>query len=132
MHRLACLGRELNALQSGEETAMHLGMRVEVIKNLVLIFRFSHHRFSSGSQRDHRVCGPHYSSCMRLIIGPDHRALIPASCLAGGIFYGNCRYGARTAAGAAEIPIGIITAAIGGPYFIYLLRRRKKSVQRWV
>lgn len=129
---LACLGRELNALQSGEETAMHLGMRVEVIKNLVLIFVSL---ITASAVAVSGIIGfvgliiPHV---MRLIIGPDHRALIPASCLAGGIFMVIADTVARTAAGAAEIPIGIITAAIGGPYFIYLLRRRKKSVQRWV
>jgi iron complex transport system permease protein len=68
---------------------------------------------------------------VRLIIGPDHRLLLPASALSGAIFLLLCDTLARTAFQPEELPIGIITAAVGGPYFVYLLRRRKKAISWW-
>jgi iron complex transport system permease protein len=64
---------------------------------------------------------PHW---VRLLIGPDHRFLFPFSALLGGIF---CIYSdmlARTLLSPTEIPIGIITAAVGAPFFIYLLHKK--------
>jgi iron complex transport system permease protein len=62
---------------------------------------------------------------MRLLVGPDHRRLLPASALFGALLLLIADTVARTAMAPAEIPVGIITAAAGGPFFLYLLRRRK-------
>ena len=63
----------------------------------------------------------------RILIGPDHRILIPASMLVGGIFLMVCDSLARIAMLPSELPVGIITALSGGPFFIYLLRKKKGS-----
>jgi iron complex transport system permease protein len=60
---------------------------------------------------------------MRLLVGPDHRILLPTSALAGAVFLVATDTVART--GPAELPVGIVTAALGAPFFIYLLRRRE-------
>ena len=60
---------------------------------------------------------------LRLILGPDHRLLIPAAALGGGAFLVICDTVARTMLGGRELPVGAITALVGGPLFLYLLRR---------
>jgi iron complex transport system permease protein len=60
---------------------------------------------------------------MRLLVGPDHRILLPTSALAGATFLVLADTAAR--AGPAELPVGIVTAAIGAPFFLFLLRRRE-------
>ena len=62
---------------------------------------------------------------MRIILGPDHRLLLPASVIAGGIFLVVADAIARTVIAPTEIPVGIITALVGAPFFFYVLRRRK-------
>jgi iron complex transport system permease protein len=65
---------------------------------------------------------------VRLLVGPDHRVLLPCSALFGAIFLTMCDDVARGLAQvAAQIPVGIVTALAGGPFFIYLLRRRKRE-----
>jgi iron complex transport system permease protein len=59
----------------------------------------------------------------RLLLGADYRLLLPASILMGGIFLVIADTLARTILGATEIPVGVVTALCGGPFFIYLLRR---------
>jgi len=63
----------------------------------------------------------------RLIFGPDHRLLLPASALVGALFLVLADLVARLILAPAEVPVGIITALIGAPFFIYLLRRSKKE-----
>ena len=63
---------------------------------------------------------------MRLLIGPDHRKLLPASLLAGGVFLVVCASLGRILLQGMEIRVGIMTAFIGTPYFLYLLRRHMK------
>jgi len=60
---------------------------------------------------------------VRLLVGPDHRVLLPTSALAGGSFLVAADTFAR--AGVAELPVGIVTAAAGAPFFLYLLRTRE-------
>ncbi|GAI00169.1 unnamed protein product [marine sediment metagenome] len=62
----------------------------------------------------------------RLLIGPDHRIMLPASALLGAIFLILCDVLARIVIAPSEIPIGAITALVGAPLFIYLLRRKNK------
>jgi iron complex transport system permease protein len=64
---------------------------------------------------------------MRLLLGPDHRLLLPASALAGASFLVIADLLARTLLSPAEIPIGVLTALIGAPFFIYLLRRSRRE-----
>jgi iron complex transport system permease protein len=62
---------------------------------------------------------------VRLVIGADHRLLLPASALVGGTFLMSADTVARTLIAPTEIPVGIITALAGGPFFVYLLLWRK-------
>ena len=62
---------------------------------------------------------------MRMLIGPDHRVLLPASALAGAIFLVLCDTLGRLVVPPAEVRVGIMTALLGTPYFLYLLRRIK-------
>jgi len=64
---------------------------------------------------------------MRLILGPDHRLLIPASALTGAAFLVIADLLARTLLSPAEIPVGVLTALIGAPFFLYLLRRSRRE-----
>ena len=65
---------------------------------------------------------------VRLMVGPDHRVLLPSSALIGGIFMIFTDTIARTIISPTEVPVGIITALFGGPFFIYLLRKKKKEI----
>jgi iron complex transport system permease protein len=118
-------GRQLNLILSGEENAMQLGVDVERLK---LVSYFSASLVTAASVS---VCGligfvglivPH---SVRLLFGPDHRLLLPASALVGASFLIASDTLARTLLAPVELPVGVITAAFGGPFFIYLLRTRK-------
>jgi iron complex transport system permease protein len=67
----------------------------------------------------------------RLVIGPDHRILLPASTIIGAIFLVVCDDAARmmtgSITGSLQLPVGVITALSGAPFFVYLLRRKKTS-----
>jgi iron complex transport system permease protein len=117
--------RQLNLILSGEENAIQLGVDVERLK-LVSYLLASLITAASVS-----VCGligfvgliiPH---SVRLIFGADHRLLIPSSALVGASFLIASDTFARTLLAPVELPVGVITAAFGGPFFIYLLRTRK-------
>jgi iron complex transport system permease protein len=65
---------------------------------------------------------------VRLVLGADHRLLLPASALVGGMFLLLADTAARTLLSPTEIPVGIITALTGGPFFVYLLMRKKGTL----
>jgi len=128
---LMVLSHELNALQFGEETAMHLGMEVETVKRVLLIAAALITAVSVAVSGIIGFVGLVVPHIVRLLVGGDHRMLLPVSALSGGIFLLIADTAARTLNGPAEIPVGIITAAVGAPWFIYLLCRRKKAVTWW-
>jgi iron complex transport system permease protein len=119
--------RDLNMLSMGDETAQHLGVSTERVRRILLVIASL---ITAAAVSISGVIGfvgliiPHMT---RLIIGPDHRILLPASAIVGAIFLVICDAVARVATGASELPVGVITALVGTPFFIYLLRRRKTS-----
>jgi iron complex transport system permease protein len=119
------LSRSLNVLSQGDETAFHLGIDPE--RTRVLLF-FVASTMVSASVAVSGMIGfvglmvPHM---MRLIVGPDHRLLLPASAIGGGILLMGMDTAARTVAAPIEIPVGILTALGGTPFLIYLLRQKK-------
>ncbi len=120
--------RDLNIMLTGEESAHSLGVEVEKTKTCILIlgtFMTSMVVSISGIIGFVGLIIPHI---VRIIVGPDHRILLPSSALMGGIFMIFTDTIARTIVSPMEIPVGIITALFGGPFFIYLLRKRKKSI----
>lgn len=118
--------RELNALLLGEDTALHLGVEVERAKKLLLAgaaLLTATAVAVSGLIGFVGLVVPH---ALRLLGGPDHRYLIPASALAGAALLVAADTLARTIIAPTELPVGLITALSGGPFFLYILRNRKK------
>jgi iron complex transport system permease protein len=119
--------RDLNMLATGDDTAQHLGVNTERVRRFLLAIASL---ITAAAVCISGVIGfvgliiPHMT---RLIIGPDHRILLPTSIIVGAIFLVICDAVARVATGASELPVGVITALVGTPFFIYLLRRRKTS-----
>ncbi|KXS49537.1 iron complex transport system permease protein [Halanaerobium congolense] len=120
--------KDLNILLLGEESAAHLGLNVERTK-IILLGSASLITASvvsvSGSIGFIGLVVPHIT---RMIIGPDHRKLIPLTALFGGGFLLVADTAARTIMAPMELPVGIITALAGGPYFIHLLRNKSKNI----
>jgi len=125
---LMCFGRDLNILLTGEEQAKNLGVDVENVRRMVLVLS------SLVTATAVAACGiigfvgliiPHI---MRILVGPDHRVLMPASLLGGAIFLVWADTLARTIIAPSELPVGIITAILGVPFFLILLRGRKKHI----
>lgn len=122
---LLTMGRQLNAMLLGEREAYHLGFDVERTKMLIII---GVALVTGAAVSITGVIGfvglvvPHL---VRLAIGPDHRILMPASIFLGSALLLIADLGARTLALPAELPIGILTSCIGGPFFIWLLTRRR-------
>ncbi len=123
---LACalvLARSLNLLALGDETAQQLGVSIEVHKRVLLVatsLMVGAAVAVSGLIGFVGLIIPHL---LRLVLGPDHRLLVPASALAGAAFLVVCDTVARTLLGGRELPVGAITALVGGPLFLFLLRR---------
>ena len=120
--------RPLNIMQLDEEQAQQLGINVERLK-LILIAAATLITAAAvsfvGTIGFVGIIIPH---AVRLVWGPDHRFLLPLSVLTGAIFLVIADLVARTALAPTEIPIGVITAVCGAPFFLYLLRRRKRAV----
>ncbi len=117
--------RELNALLLGEEPARHLGVDVEGVKRLLLLggtLTTAAAVSVSGVVGFVGLIVPHG---VRLVVGPNHRMLLPVTALMGATFMVLADTAARTVLAPAEIPVGILTAACGGPFFLYLLRARR-------
>lgn len=120
--------RDLNIMLTGEESAQSLGVDVEKTKVYILIlgtFMTSMVVSVSGIIGFVGLIIPHM---VRIIIGPDHRILLPASALTGGVFLIITDTIARTIISPIEIPVGIITALFGGPFFLYLLKSSKRQI----
>lgn len=124
---IMALARDLNALLLGEEPARHLGIDVEWIKRLLLIgasWVTAAAVAVSGLIGFVGLIVPHL---VRLVFGPDHRLLLPAAALVGAAMMVSADTVARTVLSPQEVPVGIVTAVIGGPFFIYLLRQRERE-----
>ncbi|MFA4886048.1 MAG: iron chelate uptake ABC transporter family permease subunit [Desulfotomaculaceae bacterium] len=116
--------RKLNVILLGEEPAQHLGIDVERMKKVLLVAATLTTASAVSVSGVIAFVGLIVPHAVRLMVGPDHRVLLPASALTGAIFLIMADALARTAAAPEEIPVGIITALCGGPFFIYLLRKK--------
>lgn len=119
------MSRRMNLLLMGEERARELGIDSRrTRRNLMIVAALT----TAAAVAFSGLIGfiglmvPHI---MRLAVGPDHRRLLPVTALFGALLLLIADTAARTAMAPAEIPVGIITAATGGPFFLYLLRVRK-------
>ncbi|WP_135805285.1 vitamin B12 ABC transporter permease BtuC [Halorussus marinus] len=120
---LFAYARDLNVLLLGEEDAHALGVEVERTKRLLLAVASVVTGAAVAVSGIIGFVGLVVPHVMRLLVGPDHRVLLPTSALAGATFLVATDTVARS--GAAEIPVGIVTAFLGAPFFLYLLRTRE-------
>ena len=129
----ACLflSSSLDLLALGERQAEHLGVRVERLRMIAIVV------IALLTCAAVAFCGiigfvglvvPHL---MRMILGPGHRLLLPASAVGGSVLLVAADLVARTAVPGSELPIGMLTALIGGPFFFWLLRRTRRRSGGW-
>lgn len=117
--------RRLNVLTLGEESARSLGVETEQVKRQVYLLSALITGAVVSVSGMIGFVGMVIPHAVRLMLGADHRLLLPASALVGGMYLMVADTAARTLLTPAEIPVGIITALAGGPFFIYLLVWRK-------
>ncbi len=124
---LIVLGRQINVLQFGDDQARQLGLKVERVK-LALIVAASLVAAAavafSGVIGFVGLAAPHL---VRLLCGPDYRRLVPLAALAGASILLLADLAARVVLAPQELPVGIVTAMGGAPFFLYLLRAAKKQ-----
>lgn len=125
---LFALARPLNLLAIGESTAAYLGTSVERTKWIAFATATLLTAASVSVSGTIGFVGLIVPHAVRLVWGGDNRALLPCSALAGAAFLVSADTAARTLAGANELPIGIITALVGVPCFVWLLRRPSSRV----
>ncbi|MGH2674026.1 MAG: FecCD family ABC transporter permease [Actinomycetota bacterium] len=119
--------RDLNLMTLGEERAAQLGVEIERFKRLALA---TGALLAAAAVSVAGVIGfvglmtPHI---LRLVLGADHRRLVPASILGGAAFMVLADLAARTVRAPEEIPVGAVTALLGGPFFLFLLRRERRA-----
>ena len=119
--------KDLNLLLAGSETARSLGVDVERVKRSLLFFTTLIVAFIVASCGVIGFVGLVVPHCIRLVLGPDNRRVVPCSILAGGLFVLVCDTLARTVLQPSELPVGSLTALVGAPLFVYLLYKNKKS-----
>jgi len=120
------LSRQLNALALSEEYAAQLGVRVARLQVLVVIAGSVLTALAVSLAGLIGFVGLLVPHLLRLIYGPDHFRLLPAAALSGAAFLIAADAIARTAFAPTEIPVGMLTAFLGGPAFLYLLNRRRR------
>jgi len=116
--------RHLNIMAMGDTTAMQLGVDVQQVRRRLLLFASLLTAVAvsiSGVIGFVGLVVPHIN---RLILGPNHRTLIPASALLGGGILILSDTLARTVAGSTEIPVGVVTALLGAPFFCYIFKKK--------
>jgi iron complex transport system permease protein len=121
----------LDLLALGERQAEHLGVRVEHLRVAAILVIAS---LTCAAVAFVGIVGfvglvvPHL---MRMLLGPTHRVLLPASALGGSVLLVGADLVARTAVPGSELPIGMLTALLGGPFFFWLLRRTRRRSGGW-
>lgn len=123
--------RALDALLLGEAEAQHLGIDVEALKRRVttlIVLAVAVSVALAGVIGFIGLIVPHL---LRLVLGPDHRGLLPGAALGGAALLGFADLAARTWLAPAELPVGILTALIGGPFFLGLLLHLRGRVEAW-
>ena len=120
--------RSLNVMQLDEEQAQQLGINVEKVKLILLAAATLITAAAVSFVGTIGFVGIIIPHAVRLIWGPDYRFLLPLSVLTGAVFLILADLVARTALAPTEIPVGVITAICGVPFFLYLLRRKRRAV----
>ena len=125
------LSRRLDVLALGDRAARHVGVDVERVRvaAIVLVALLTAAAVSfAGIIAFVGLVVPHL---VRMVVGPGHRVLVPASALGGALLLLWADLFARTAVAYADLPIGMLTSLVGGPFFFWLLRRTRRSAGGW-
>lgn len=123
---LAMFSRDLNLFTLGEEGARSLGMNVETVKRLLLALSALVTGAAISVSGPVGFVGLLVPHLLRLLVGPDHRVLVPASALGGAVFLLLCDLAGRAIAPPFQIRVGIITAVLGSPYLLWLVVRSQR------
>lgn len=127
---MLAFARDLDALALGEAMAAHLGVNPAWVQRTLLVAAALLTASCVAAAGTIGFIGLIVPHALRLVVGPDHRGLLPTAALAGAILLIACDTAARTVAKPTEIPVGILTALLGAPFFLYLLRRRTAAGRR--
>lgn len=125
------LARSLDLLVLGEREAGHLGVSTERVRLTVIVLTAAMTGASVAVGGAIGFVGLVVPHIIRLLTGPGHRVLLPASALAGAALLMAADLAARTVAIPAELPLGVITALVGGPFFLWLLHQTRRSQGGW-
>lgn len=121
--------RELNLMMTGEESAMSLGVDTVRTKRLLLTVAAAAAGAAVAVAGVIGFVGLLVPHIVRLLLGPDHRQLLPASLLAGAVFLMGMDVLARILLRSQEIRLGILTSGLGGPFFLYLILRHRQRAE---
>lgn len=125
------VARKLDLLSLGERNARHLGVNVEVLRIGVIVLVALLVAVSVAFAGIIAFVGLVIPHLMRMVLGPAHLPLVTASALGGALLLTLADLGARTMVPMAELPIGMLTSLVGGPFFFWLLRRTRKRAGGW-
>jgi iron complex transport system permease protein len=118
----------LNVMTLGDETARALGVEVEVVKRTVFLVAALLTGAVVSVSGMIGFVGMVIPNAVRMVAGADHRLLLPASALVGGTFLLVADTLARSLLAPGEVPVGVLTALVGGPFFLYLLMGRRTGI----
>lgn len=121
--------RALNVLTLGEETARALGVEVEQVKRAMFVLSAMMTGAVVSVSGLIGFVGMVVPHAVRMVLGADHRIVMPAAALVGGLFLMAADTVVRTILAPAEVPVGVVTALVGGPFFVYLLVARRGGVR---
>lgn len=124
----AYYSRDLNLMLIGEETAATIGVEVEKVKAVLLFTASVLTGVSVAASGMIGFVGLVVPHLMRMLAGPDHRLLVPVCVMAGALVLAVADLAARTLVAPTELPLGVVTALFGAPFFLYLLRRYRGSL----
>lgn len=119
------MAKKLNAMTLGEATAQHLGVNVQYFKRVAIVAVAAATGASVAASGGIGFVGIVVPHLLRLWIGPDHRYLLPSCAFLGASMLLIADAIARQIVAPAELPIGIVTAAVGAPFFLWILLRRR-------
>lgn len=120
--------RDLNIMLQGDEAARHLGVNTTVVRRNLLILTSVAAATAVSVSGIIGFVGLIIPHILRILTGPNHKSLLPLSFIGGGVFLLFADTLARSVLNNQEVPVGVITALVGVPFFLYLLRRGRKTV----
>lgn len=123
--------RELDLLTLGEREARHLGIHTERTRLLLIVATSLATGAAVAAAGVVSFVGLVVPHLVRLAVGPGHAVVLPASCLGGASLVVLADVAARTAAAPVELPLGVITSLVGGPFFLWLLWRTRRAQGGW-